>query len=71
MAGTKWEYSITQVQFHTPPFDLTKPKSIDALEQMKKMGDEGWELINIIQQNMLFTLFWKREGKKGGEVWTS
>jgi hypothetical protein len=71
MSSSKWEYQITQVTFHTPPIDLTKPKSIDAIESMQKMGENGWELINMIQQNMLFTFFWKREKKKGGESWTN
>ena len=70
MSGAKWEYNVTQVQFHTPPIDLTKPKSIDAIEAMQKMGENGWELINMIQQNMVFTCFWKREKKKAGDTWT-
>lgn len=67
----KWEYKVTQVQFQTPPIDLTKPKSLDALDAMSKMGEDGWELINMIPQNMLFTLFWKREKKKSGDTWTA
>lgn len=67
----KWEYKVTQVQFQSPPIDLTKPKSLDALDSISKMGEDGWELINIIQQNMLFTLFWKREKKKSGDTWTA
>ena len=71
MSMAKWDYTATQVQFQTPPLDLTKPKSLDALESMRKMGEEGWELVNMIPQNMIFTLFWKREKKKGDEAWTS
>ncbi|MFN8671064.1 MAG: hypothetical protein U0457_03150 [Candidatus Sericytochromatia bacterium] len=71
MSNAKWDYTVTQVQFQTPPLDLTKPKSLEAIDSMRKMGDDGWELVNMIQQNALFTMFWKREKKKGGENWTS
>lgn len=71
MSMSKWEYQVTQVQFQSPPIDLTKPKSIDAVDTFNKMGDNGWELVTMIQQNMLFTCFWKREKKKAGDTWTS
>ncbi|MEK7433158.1 MAG: hypothetical protein AABZ74_08510 [Cyanobacteriota bacterium] len=71
MSNEKWDYTVTQVQFQTPPLDLTKPKSLEAIESMKRMGEDGWELVNMIQQNMIFTMFWKREKKKPGESWTS
>ena len=71
MSNEKWDYTVTQVQFQTPPLDLTKPKSLEAIESMKRMGEDGWELVNMIQQNMIFTMFWKREKKKTGENWTS
>jgi hypothetical protein len=67
---SKWEYKVNQLQFQTPPIDLTKPKSLESIENMQKLGDEGWELINMIQQNMIFTCFWKREKKKAGDTWT-
>ena len=70
-AGTKWEYSVTQVQFQSPPIDLTKPKSVDAIEAFQKMGENGWELVTMIQQNMIFTCFWKREKKKAGDQWSN
>jgi len=71
MSNEKWDYTVTQVQFQTPPLNLTKPKSLEAIESMKRMGEDGWELVNMIQQNMIFTMFWKREKKKTGENWTS
>lgn len=67
---SKWEYKVSQLQFQTPPIDLTKPKSVESIEMMQKLGDEGWELVTMIQQNMLFTCFWKREKKKAGDTWT-
>ena len=70
-AGSKWEYNVTQIQFQGPIIDLTKPKSLESIETLQKMGENGWELINMIQQTMLITCFWKREKKKAGETWTS
>lgn len=70
-AGSRWEYSVTQIQFQGSIIDLTKPKSTEAVDAMQKMGENGWELINMIQQNMLFTCFWKREKKKNSDDWTS
>ena len=35
---SKWEYKVSQLQFQSPPIDLTKPKSVESIETMQKMS---------------------------------
>lgn len=69
----KWEYKITQHHFmFNPPFDPQKPKNTEAITIMKKMGGNGWELVQAnSSQTGITNFFWKRELKGPVDEWTT
>lgn len=68
----KWEYHVAAVQFHLmPQLDLTKPKSLEAVSEIKSLGQQGWELVSVLPQgNNAHICFFKREQGKHADEWS-
>lgn len=68
----KWEYHVAAYQFHLlPQLDLSKPKSLEAVNDIKQLGHQGWELVSVLPQGNNFHMcFFKREQGKNVEEWS-
>ena len=66
----KFEYHVSTSQLQVP-LNMASPKVQEAMADMQRLGGEGWELVNVVGQQMgNALLFWKRQVISSTEEWS-